>query len=196
MDGKLFLELTASDDWLTAAEIVARLGRGAYWTEAYGAGPPELRLAHVETQLRTLRTARQGLAFVAVDALALDGTRMRLWKQQARIQAKAGPSSRSVRAPVVRIAPTRQRGVGFLEVDRRRVRIGMVVLGADGEPVGTVKEIHDAALLVDRPLHRDVYVPYYAIERLCAGRLILSVPHDQVDAMYWPSPPLLEPVMN
>ena len=58
MNKHQFLALTASDDWLTAEEMAARLDWGSYWTEEYRAGPPALRLTHVETQLRTLRTKR------------------------------------------------------------------------------------------------------------------------------------------
>ncbi len=78
-----------------------------------------------------------------------------------------------------------------MAVDRGDVQLGMEVVGADGESVGTVKEIHDAAVLVDRPLARDVYVPFYAIDGLRAEQVVISVPHDLVDAMDWPSPPVL-----
>ena len=78
-----------------------------------------------------------------------------------------------------------------MAVDRSCVQLGMEVVGADGEPVGTVKEIHDAAVLVHRPMARDVYVPFYAIDGASGKQVVISVPHDLVDAMYWPSPPVL-----
>ncbi len=78
-----------------------------------------------------------------------------------------------------------------MPVDPSRVQLGMAVVGADGEPVGTVKELHDAAVLVDRPMARDVYVPFYAIDGPRSKQVVMSVPHDLVDAMDWPSPPVL-----
>ena len=78
-----------------------------------------------------------------------------------------------------------------MAVDRSCVQLGMEVVGADGEPVGTVKEIHAAAALVDRAMARDVYVPFYAIDGPRGTQVVLSVPHDLVDAMDWPSPPVL-----
>ncbi len=38
---------------------------------------------------------------------------------------------------------------------------------------------------------RDVYVPFYAIDGPRGQQIVLSVPHDLVDSMDWPSPPVL-----
>ena len=52
-----------------------------------------------------------------------------------------------------------------MTIDRSQVRVGMAVVGADAQGVGHVKEILDLAVLVDRPWHRDIYVPFHAIGR-------------------------------
>jgi hypothetical protein len=36
----------------------------------------------------------------------------------------------------------------------------MPVLSVDGEPIGTVKEIRAADFLVDRPMARDLWIPF------------------------------------
>jgi hypothetical protein len=84
-----------------------------------------------------------------------------------------------------------------MSVDPRQVRPGMDVDGADGEPVGAVKEVRSSDFLVDRPLARDLYVPIAAVRAIVdetateAGRprIILTVASDRVDEMGWPSPP-------
>lgn len=69
----------------------------------------------------------------------------------------------------------------------------MDVLGADGVRVGRLKEVRPdaAAFLVDRALHRDVYVPCDAVHAVRDNQLVLIIPADQVDAMDWPRPRLL-----
>jgi hypothetical protein len=46
---------------------------------------------------------------------------------------------------------------------RDQIRVGMEVHSLDGQLVGKVKEIADAEFLVDRPLARDLWVPFTAI---------------------------------
>ena len=41
-----------------------------------------------------------------------------------------------------------------------QVRVGMDVVGIDGEMVGKVKEVRAEDFLLDRPFARDLYVPY------------------------------------
>ncbi|MDQ3809332.1 MAG: hypothetical protein M3336_03485, partial [Chloroflexota bacterium] len=48
-----------------------------------------------------------------------------------------------------------------------QIQVGMDVLGVDGELVGRVKEVRAGDFLVDRPVARDLYVPY---------EYVLSVP--------------------
>jgi uncharacterized protein (TIGR02271 family) len=74
---------------------------------------------------------------------------------------------------------------------RRDVAVGAEVVGADGAPVGRVKEVRAADFLVDRRGQRDVYVPFAAVAEAAANRLRLTVPADAVDDQGWPQPPLL-----
>jgi uncharacterized protein (TIGR02271 family) len=81
--------------------------------------------------------------------------------------------------------------VGGGGAGRRDVAVGAEVLGADGAPVGRVKEVRPADFLVDRRGQRDVYVPFAAVAEAAANRLRLTVPADAVDDQGWPQPPLL-----
>ena len=90
MDTEQFLELTASDAWLTADQIAALLDRGGYWPAADGSSMLAWRLAHVEQRLNSLRTVDGRRAFVPVEVLAPDRSVMRVWKQQ-RLIGGAGP---------------------------------------------------------------------------------------------------------
>ena len=77
-----------------------------------------------------------------------------------------------------------------MTIDRSQVRVGMAVVGADAQGVGHVKEILDLAVLVDRPWHRDIYVPFHAIKTARGDRLVLAIPVAAVDDMDWPEPPI------
>ncbi|HEV7664425.1 MAG TPA: hypothetical protein VGQ62_12875 [Chloroflexota bacterium] len=48
-------------------------------------------------------------------------------------------------------------------VGRGQIEIGMDVTGIDGERIGKVKEVRETEFLVDRPLARDLWVPYESI---------------------------------
>jgi hypothetical protein len=41
-----------------------------------------------------------------------------------------------------------------------QIHVGMDVMSIDGEPVGKVKEVRAEDFLLDRPMARDLYVPY------------------------------------
>lgn len=41
-----------------------------------------------------------------------------------------------------------------------QIKVGMDVMSIDGHPVGKVKEVRAEDFLLDRPLARDLYVPY------------------------------------
>lgn len=69
-----------------------------------------------------------------------------------------------------------------------RVQAGMVVLGADGEKVGTVKAIRVSDFLVNRPLARDIYVPFDFIEGMSDEGVTLKVAHNEVDHQGWAHP--------
>ncbi len=77
--------------------------------------------------------------------------------------------------------------------DRTRVRLGMEVVGADGDRVGTVKDLRDTDFLVDRAMQRDVYVPFDAIRSIDGDVITLTVAAGAVDQQGWPSPPLTQP---
>ena len=68
------------------------------------------------------------------------------------------------------------------------VRAGMHVVGADGKEVGTVKEVRDKDFLIDRPMRRDVYAPFDAIQNVNGDKVTLNVSSDKVDNMNWPKP--------
>ena len=74
---------------------------------------------------------------------------------------------------------------------RERVREGMEVVGNDGEGIGDVKEISNNSLLVDRAMHRDVFVPFSAIQSMSGNRITLSLQADQVDDQGWATPALM-----
>jgi hypothetical protein len=83
-----------------------------------------------------------------------------------------------------------------MSVDPQHVRVGMEVVGFDGEVVGTVKEVRDADFLVDRPLARDVYVPIEAVQAIVDAtasdsvnpRVILTIRAGSVGDQRWPHP--------
>ncbi len=68
---------------------------------------------------------------------------------------------------------------------------GAEICGADGEPIGHLKGVGSADMLVDRPLRRDIYVPLMAVDTISEQRVVLTIPAAQVDDMHWPAPPLL-----
>jgi hypothetical protein len=61
----------------------------------------------------------------------------------------------------------------------------MDVVGADGNRVGEVTFVGDSDFLVDRPLARDIYVPYGACQSVEPHRVILRVPAGEVDNQGW-----------
>jgi hypothetical protein len=78
-----------------------------------------------------------------------------------------------------------------------QVRIGMQVMSLDGERVGKVKAIHSDEFLVDRPMARDLWVPFTAMfaaedynpnfRRGPAEEVsvVLNVTHAHVDRQGW-----------
>jgi hypothetical protein len=74
---------------------------------------------------------------------------------------------------------------------RERIRESMEVVGSDDESIGDVKEISNNSFLVDRPMHRDVFVPFSAIRSLSGNRITLSVPTGDIDDQGWATPELM-----
>lgn len=73
-----------------------------------------------------------------------------------------------------------------------RVREGMQVAGSDEKSIGQVKEVRRSDFLVDRPLARDVYVPYEAVQSASRDRVIITVPAGEVNDQGWANPDLTE----
>jgi len=72
-----------------------------------------------------------------------------------------------------------------------QVQKGMRVVGSDTRQVGHVRDVRENDFLVDIPMHRDLYVPFSAIQNVDADRVVLNIPVDQIDDMNWPKPPLV-----
>jgi hypothetical protein len=80
---------------------------------------------------------------------------------------------------------------------RAEIEVGMDVLSLDGEHIGQVKEVRAADFLLNRPLARDLYVPYQAVmatphepEQYRGGptrpsEVVLSVSAAHVDSQGW-----------
>lgn len=71
-----------------------------------------------------------------------------------------------------------------------QVQVGMPVVGSDMSQVGLVKEVRDDDFLVDIPMHRDLYIPFSAVQKVEADQAVLNVPAHQVSQMNWPRPSL------
>lgn len=72
-----------------------------------------------------------------------------------------------------------------------QVNVGMQVVGTDGGNIGTVKEVRDNDFLVNIPKHRDVYVPYNAVQNVTGNTVALNIPSNQINNMGWPNPSLI-----
>jgi hypothetical protein len=80
--------------------------------------------------------------------------------------------------------------------DTSRIQVGMPVTSLDGQPVGKVKEVGDNEFLVDRPLARDLWVPFASVlatEDYTANvrgpvqptAVVLSVSSAHIDSQGW-----------
>ncbi len=67
----------------------------------------------------------------------------------------------------------------------------MPVVGSDMKNVGLIKEVRDDDFLVDIPMHRDLYIPFSAVQNVEDDQVVLNVPAHQVGQMNWPRPSLL-----
>ena len=76
--------------------------------------------------------------------------------------------------------------------ESRLIRSGMNVVGTDGERIGQVKEVRGSDFLIDRPMARDVYVPFSACRTVSSNRVVLTIRADEVDNMGWANPELTE----
>jgi acetyl esterase len=95
---------------------------------------------------------------------------------------RAYPAEPGARPPAAPAAATGIRGAAEI---RSQIAIGMEVFGADGDRAGAVKEIRDSDFLVDRPMARDVYVPFDAIASIGPDVRLNVTTHD-VGERDWP----------
>ena len=80
-----------------------------------------------------------------------------------------------------------------LDIDASQIKPGMIVLGADREEIGSVKEVRTNDFLVDRKLKRDVYVPLHRVQRVgllnqalvFEVQIQLDVDSHRVDDQHW-----------
>lgn len=77
-------------------------------------------------------------------------------------------------------APRGSAAKGSVQITQR-----MEVVGTDGNQVGHVKDVRGADFLVDRPMKRDLYIPFDAVQVVQENQVILSIPASQVDEMKW-----------
>lgn len=83
-----------------------------------------------------------------------------------------------------------------MSVDPANVKPGMEVVDWRGDLIGGVKAVRETDFHVDRPMARDVYVPFEAIQAVVSDdstdvdttRVILTVRADDVDNQGWPHP--------
>ena len=79
---------------------------------------------------------------------------------------------------------------------RGQIEVGMPVRSMDGESIGKVKEVREAEFLMDRPLARDLWIPFegvLATEDYTANyrgpveptAVVLNVTADHVDRQGW-----------
>jgi hypothetical protein len=83
-----------------------------------------------------------------------------------------------------------------MSIDPRHLKVGMDVVGSDGELAGTVKAVHAADFHLDRPLARDVLVPLDAIQAIVDAtasdsvdpHVVLTIRADSIGDTGWPNP--------
>jgi hypothetical protein len=77
-----------------------------------------------------------------------------------------------------------------------QIRVGMEVTSLDGERIGRVKDVGQAEFLLDRPMARDLWVPFSAVLETSAysgnvrgpvqpDSVVLEVGHSRVHEMGW-----------
>ena len=76
-------------------------------------------------------------------------------------------------------------------IGQEQLRQGMGVVSADGDTLGHVKLVRQGDFLLDRPLQRDLYVPFDAVDEVVDTWVRLTIPARWIDGMGWPSPRLL-----
>ncbi len=83
-----------------------------------------------------------------------------------------------------------------MSVDPQFIRVGMEVVGRDGELAGTVKNVGSDWFHLDRPFARDLVVPIDAVQAIVDStasdsinpHVVLGVRADSVGSMGWRHP--------
>jgi hypothetical protein len=73
-----------------------------------------------------------------------------------------------------------------------KIRQGMKVYTSDDQEIGEVKEISDRNFLVDRPMARDIYIPFDACEHIGDDRIHIGVPENEIGNQGWENPELID----
>jgi hypothetical protein len=79
-----------------------------------------------------------------------------------------------------------------MSISALELRLGMSVVGIDGQHVGQVKQIRGTDFLIDRRFRRDVYVPLAAVQRIVSEDhpatlfVTLDVTAKKADRIGWP----------
>jgi len=82
------------------------------------------------------------------------------------------------------------------EVGPGDVQERMQVVGRDGDVIGEVREVAGSSFLVDRPMHRDTYIPFGAVSSVSGNRVTLRYQADDIDDQGWATPELMETGSN
>jgi hypothetical protein len=68
---------------------------------------------------------------------------------------------------------------------------GMEVVDSQGDHVGEIKEVRSDDFLLDRPMARDVFIPFSACD-LMDGKVKLHVRANEVEHQGWQTPEMIE----
>lgn len=79
------------------------------------------------------------------------------------------------------------RKYGRSDTMRQDIRQGMDVVGLDGKLVGTVKQIRQSDILVERKRQQDLYIPVDAVRR-ARDQVVLNVETDEIEEQGWRTP--------
>jgi hypothetical protein len=78
-----------------------------------------------------------------------------------------------------------------------QIRLGLDVVSIDGEPIGTVKSVRAGEFPIDRPMARDLWVPFDSVVEAAehggafrhgptqASEVVLIVSADDIDHQGW-----------
>jgi hypothetical protein len=69
----------------------------------------------------------------------------------------------------------------------RGLRPGLPVVGADGQPVGRVKEVAGQSFLLTRRWALDRWLPTTCVQRVREGQVVLTVAASQINNLGWTS---------